>query len=368
MRTLVVSDLHLGSHGRSDVLRRPGVREPLLRALDGVDRLVLLGDALELRHGPVHAVLEAARPLFEELGRALGDAEVVLVPGNHDHALLVPWLERRRAEGPRPLGLEEAVPADAGAATAQLARWLAPAHLSLAYPGVCLRPDVYAIHGHYVDCHLTVPTFERLGAALMARMVGDPRRDGARPDSYEAALTPIYSWIHSLAQQARGGDAAAAIPELSAGVWRRLAGRGRRGPGARLAASAAVPAAVAVVNRLGLGPFRSDLSGPELRRAGLAAMREVVAGLGVRADHVVFGHTHRTGPLPGDDLAEWTVPGGARLVNAGNWIYSRHFLTADPGESPYWPGGCVVVEDEGPPRLRRLLQDRSHPELAPAVR
>ena len=31
----------------------------------------------------------------------------------------------------------------------------------LAYPGVWLRPDVYATHGHYVDLHITVPSFER---------------------------------------------------------------------------------------------------------------------------------------------------------------------------------------------------------------
>jgi hypothetical protein len=308
-------------------------------------------------------VLDVARPFFQEVGEALGGGEVVLVPGNHDHQLLLPWLERRRAEGvSEPLGLEEPIPADAGEATAQLARWLEPARLSLAYPGTWLRPDVYATHGHYVDCHLTIPTFERLAAALMARLVGDPRRPGATPDAYEAALTPIYSWIHNLAQPSRGGEAAAGIPELSAGVWRRLAGR-ERGLAGRVGATAAVPVAVALANRLGLGPFRADLSTPELRRAGLAAMRGVVDGLGIRAEHVVFGHTHRTGPLPGDDAGEWVTSGGTRLLNSGNWIYSRHFLTPTPGESPYWPGGCVVVEDDGPPRLRRLLQETGHSEL-----
>jgi len=47
VRTLIVSDLHLGLRTGVDVLRRPAALARLLEALDGVDRLVLLGDALE---------------------------------------------------------------------------------------------------------------------------------------------------------------------------------------------------------------------------------------------------------------------------------------------------------------------------------
>ena len=84
---------------------------------------------------------------------------------------------------------------------------------------------------------------------------------------------------------------------------------------------------------------------------------------------MVFGHTHRAGPLPGDREAEWRGAGGARLVNAGCWTYDAVFLTSTPGESPYWPGTCVLVEDGSPPTppvLKRLLLDRTHAELAPA--
>ena len=48
MRTLVISDLHLGTRPGHDVLQRPAAQARLFAALDGVDRLVLLGDALEL--------------------------------------------------------------------------------------------------------------------------------------------------------------------------------------------------------------------------------------------------------------------------------------------------------------------------------
>ena len=68
MRTLIVSDLHLGSGLGSDVLSRPGPRAALLEALEDVDRLVLLGDVLELRHRPPRYAMAAARPFFEDSG------------------------------------------------------------------------------------------------------------------------------------------------------------------------------------------------------------------------------------------------------------------------------------------------------------
>ena len=90
--TLVISDLHLGARDRSDVLRHdPAALDALVAALDGVQRLVLLGDLLELRQGPAREVLAAARPVLQRLGGAVG--EVVVVAGNHDHGLVEGWLD-----------------------------------------------------------------------------------------------------------------------------------------------------------------------------------------------------------------------------------------------------------------------------------
>jgi hypothetical protein len=94
-------------------------------------------------------------------------------------------------------------------------------------------------------------------------------------------------------------------------------------------------------------------------------MGEVAARLGLGDAFVVFGHTHRTGPLEGDDPAEWTGSGGARMFNTGSWTYASIFISDTPGESPYWPGGCVLVEDTGPPRILRLLQDRTRDQIRP---
>lgn len=356
MRTVVVSDLHLGSRGEGDVLRRRAARDKLLERLDGADRLVLLGDTIELRQGPARDAMAVARPVLEELGGALGkDAEVVLVPGNHDHALVAPWIERRGAHvEPPPLGLEEHPGATASAATEAIATWVAPATLTVAYPGIWLRNDVYATHGHYLDRHTTVPTFERLGAGIMGRLVGAVPEEHARPDDYEAALAPLYAWMNAMAE--RSGSGKRRPPSsASAEAWRVLGGDGHRPLRGRLLAGI-LPLGISGVNRLGLGPVKADFSAEELRRAGVLAMSDVATRLGIEARHVLYGHTHRAGPFADDDSLEWTLPGGGRLTNTGCWVYEALFLQRGRS-SPYWPGSVVELLDAGPPILSRLLAE-----------
>jgi hypothetical protein len=152
----------------------------------------------------------------------------------------------------------------------------------------------------------------------------------------------------------------------SARAWVALAGGARhRRPLRTAALGAAYVAAVAGLNRLGLGPIDRNLSGAALRRGSLRGMAEVLERLGATAPYVLFGHSHRSGPWASDDAAEWTTPSGTRLLNTGSWVYQRHFLSDEPNASPYWPGTAVLIEDEAPPRLIRLLGDRGHAELAP---
>ncbi len=387
MRTLIVSDLHLGSLSHSDLARRAELRAPLLEAAADADRVVLLGDVLELRHGPIRDALDAARPFFEDLGRALTGrpgtraqpaGEVVLLAGNHDHALVDPWLARRGEQHePPPLGLEQLFePEQASPAVAHIAGWVSPAKMRVAYPGLWIRPDVYATHGHFLDCHLTVPTLERLSVGAMARLLGRHPRTFDCVGDYEAVGAPVFAWRDAVARDARTGSALNGVAAVvawdalrnadaqrgratGAKAWRSLARRARR-----RAIVASFPLAVAALNRAGIGPLRPHVSMSELRRAGLGAMGEVAARLGLGDAYVVFGHTHRPGPLPGDAPDEWRGRGGARLVNTGSWTYSSVFLTPTPGESPYWPGSCVIVEDDGAPRVMRLLQDRAHVQIS----
>ncbi len=373
MRTLIVSDLHLGSTSKSDLLRRAELRAPLLEAVAEVDRVVLLGDVLELRHGPLRDAMAAARPFFEELGRALAGRELVIVAGNHDHALVEPWLAQRGADHePPPLGVEQLLePAEASPALERIASWVAPARMRVAYPGLWLRPDVYATHGHYLDCHLTMPTLERLTAGAMSRLLGRPPSAFHHVGDYEAVGAPMFAWRDAVARDARTGAALNGAATVSA--WDTLRGGGAAGPAyrkpvrwlRRRAIAAAFPLVVAALNRAGIGPLRADISMSELRRAGLCAMGEVAARLELGDAYVVFGHTHRPGPLTGDVEQEWRGRGGARLVNAGSWTYARVFLAGPSGESPYWPGTCVHVDDHGPPRIARLLAGHTHEQIDP---
>jgi hypothetical protein len=376
MRTLIISDLHLGSGSGSDVLRRPELRAPLLEAVADADRLVLLGDVLELRHGPPRDAMSAARPFFEDLGRVLGGRELFITAGNHDHAVIEPWLIARGEEDEPPaLGVEQLLePGQVSPMLERIAAWASPARVRVAYPGLWVRPDVYATHGHYLDCHLTVPTLERLSVGAMSRLLGRPAQAFDDVDDYEAVTAPAFAWRDAVARSGPTGATLNGTATVSA--WRALGGPGghrggrRRARLRRRALVAGFPLAVAALNRAGLGPLRAEVSSGELRRAGLQAMGQVATRLGLGDAYVVFGHTHRAGPLPGDDPIEWrpgdangVAPSGARLVNAGCWTYAPVFLSDNSGDSPYWPGTCVRVEDSGPPVIERMLLDRTHAQL-----
>jgi hypothetical protein len=334
------------------VLRGAQARAALHAALPGVGRLVLLGDVLELRHGPMRDALAAAKPVLEELGSALAaDAEVVLVPGNHDHELMAPWVARREGEaGPDALGLETGVEWRYGEPLGRIAQWLAPARVRVCYPGVWLSDEVYATHGHYLDVHTTVPLLERLGAGAMARIVGDG--DPRDAEAYEAVLAPIYAWIHALAQRP-GRPRSAHSPSSQA--WRVLNSSGPHHRVQRSLLRAGLPLVVRALGRGGLGELRADVSTAGLRRAALAAMAQVGDRLAPGARAIVFGHTHRAGPLAGDSQSEWLTPTGARLINCGCWIHDPAYLGRDPATSPYRPGFAVRLHAGESPELINLL-------------
>jgi len=73
---------------------------------------------------------------------------------------------------------------------------------------------------------------------------------------------------------------------------------------------------------------------------------------------VIFGHTHRAGPLAADDGTEWVTAGGVRLLNTGSWVYEPAWLGDAPSQSPYRTGFAAIVETDGqptPPELINLL-------------
>jgi len=322
---------------------------------------VLLGDTLELRQRPLREVLAAARPVLATLGEALGpEGEVLLTCGNHDHALLDGWLARRAADGPpAPMGLQTEVDWLAHEPLGAIAAALAPARLRVAYPGVWLAADVYAMHGHYLDADTTVPTFERVGAGAMARLLRRPLGRAARAEDYEALLAPLYAWLHATAQR---GDGWAWLDSgtTTLRAWETLRRDGERRDARSRALRLAFALAVLALNRAGLGPLRARLDGAVLRDASLEAFSTVLGRLAVPASTVIFGHTHRAGPLEGDRTELWQTAAGGRILNTGSWVHEPYFLGTDPRRSPYRPGFAVALVDGRDPELVNLL-DRPTP-------
>ena len=104
----------------------------------------------------------------------------------------------------------------------------------------------------------------------------------------------------------------------------------------------------------------------DLRRAGLAASARRTAP---RRRPRTWSSATRIAPgaLAGDDALRVAHAGGDALHNTGNWVFQTLFMgRAQDGSSPYWPGGAIVLEDDGPPRLERLLGDVPAKALRPA--
>jgi hypothetical protein len=331
LRTLVVSDLHLGARLGRDVLRRPVPLNALLDALEGVDRLVLLGDVVELLEPRPRQALDVAEPVLRAIGERLGpDREVVIVPGNHDRVLVRPWLRERGA----PAELDAQIPLDATRLLGTVSSWLAPAQVSVRYPGVWLSERVWATHGHYLDRHLLPESAFGLARGLLGRLP----RDDAEPADYETAGGPSLTGVESLV---------ARLPR----VVGRLAENA-----IELLRAATMPRAPVRLLSHRFAPLNSLLLGIQMRRASIPALARVVHRLGVGAEWVVFGHVHRCGPLAGDALADWQGPDGTpRIANTGAWVYEPLLLHGSSAPHPYWPGGAIVVDDEGDPRAIGLL-------------
>jgi calcineurin-like phosphoesterase family protein len=334
VRTLVISDLHLGVRLGRDVLRRPEALDALLAALDGVERLVLLGDVVELLEGRPERSMPVAEPILRTIGAGVGrDAEIIVVPGNHDAALVRPWL---RARGVPP-SIDAAIPLDATPLLARLTAWLAPARVRVNYPGVWLSDRVWATHGHYLDRHLLPEVAYGVARGALGRLP----RDGAVPADYERAGGPSLTHVEALLSRWLPRPLAAAADDM-----------------AELLRAVTMPRVPRRLLDRRFSPLNATLLGVQVRRASLPALARVVHRLGVEADWVVFGHVHRRGPLPRDDLRRWRGPGGSpRIVNTGSWVYEPLLVHHVTPPHPYWPGGAVVIEDGGEPRVIGLLDD-----------
>ena len=338
MRTLVLSDLHLGTRLGRDVLRRAHVLEALLEALRDVDRLVLLGDVVELLEARPTQAMEVAEPVLRAVGAGLGAGrELIVVPGNHDIALVRPWL---RTNGV-PSVVDAPLPPDATPMLSRLTGWLSPADVRVHYPGIWLSDEVWATHGHYLDRHLLPESAYGIARGLIGRLP----RDGAAPADYEQggpSMTRLEAFLTRW------------LPRPLAAVVDDLAEVGR---------AATMPAPQLLASHRAAW-LNARLLSLQMRRASIPALARVAHRLGVDADWVLFGHVHRLGPLAGDTAGHWLGPGGRpRIANTGCWVYEPLLVHRASPPHPYWPGGAVVLDDGAEPRAIGLLDGLSASEL-----
>jgi UDP-2,3-diacylglucosamine pyrophosphatase LpxH len=318
LRTLVISDLHLGNRVHRAVLGYPEPLRLLLEALDDVDRLVLLGDLVELVTRNPRRSLAAAEPVLRTLGRRMGaDREVIVVPGNHDFPLVRAWAQARGAE----LSIDDAVEPHATGALARMVSWLGPSTVRVRYPGVWLGEGIYATHGHYLDHHL-----------IPEGPVGLPRgrlrgpASPVRPSEYERGRIRSHHRRDTFVSRALQRPLRTAIHYLP-----RLLMNAR------------------------LAPVSAALVDVQMRRAAMPALDRVLRRLEIEADWVVFGHVHRRGPLADDRPEYWRAQNGARFVNTGSWLDEPLLMDRAIPPHPYWPGGAVIIEPGAEPRAVGLL-------------
>ncbi|MBO0769397.1 MAG: metallophosphoesterase family protein [Solirubrobacterales bacterium] len=305
-QTLLISDLHLGHPSGLAVLERPAPLERLLSAIEQADRLVLLGDIIELRNSDAPEAMSRAEPVLRAVGRLPGSRELLLIPGNHDRMLIRDWIAARGQE----LEPDDRAPNDASAALSEVNAWLG-GQLQVRYPGAALSPSVWATHGHYLDPLLT-PQGPYGFTALGGRRHSARRRaawyERERPHRTSRMAHVTYHQI----REAR-------------------------------------------VSRL-----MSRALGGQMRAHSVPALRSVIASLGVQAAHVVFGHVHRLGPLGREHWGEF--------ANTGSWYYEPLLVDHAVHENPYWPGGAVWLSDDDTPRPVNLLAGLERHELLPRVR
>jgi UDP-2,3-diacylglucosamine pyrophosphatase LpxH len=292
--------------------------DALLDALAGVDRLVLLGDVIELLEGRPRQAMEIAEPVLRSIGARLGeDREVIVVPGNHDAPLVRPWLHACRES----LAVDTSVPLNATPALEHVVACLEPAKVQVHYPGVWLSERVWATHGHYLDRHLLPEDAYGIARGLLGRLP----RDGARPSDYEQPRRPSLTRLEALLTRWLPWPLAALVDDV-----------------AEVLRAATMPRVPARLLSHRVAPLNAMLLGMQMRRASIPALARVAHRLGVDADWVIFGHVHRCGPLAGDDPRRWAGPGGLpRIANAGSWVYEPLLLHGAAPPHPYWPGGAA---------------------------
>jgi UDP-2,3-diacylglucosamine pyrophosphatase LpxH len=379
MRTLIISDLHLGNGGEYDVFAGGEALPALLDQIshepvrivvngDGADFL-MNEDPLELDRARAAAQARAivAAPgsaaVLQAFGRVLSrDGEVIIRLGNHDVELAIPEVQEiLRAAMEQP-------PAVAARLVFQLGD--APAILDMGGARILVTHGEHNDNWNKVDYGrlLRLDRFRYAAGSVLVKQVMNPitRRHGLRfvsllkPDFQGAALTALAvapGIVKQLFSEAsldiawqlfkKVGSAAAFAEEEDLGLAGRLAeaGLGAEEMAAFEATLGDGPAAFADEEAMSTASLK-------LARAGLklyAGMQKKLAGtigdeyfrlepdevewadaqrLAKKFDAgaVVLGHTH---------AARWKAADGIVFANTGTWIWLMQLPRSDAGDEAW---------------------------------
>ena len=185
---------------------------------------------------------------------------------------------------------------------------------------------------------------------MVARFARSALGVPANAEDYEVVLGPVYAWLDAFAQTGRKTGQGASVA-----AWRAL-GQGdcARGGPRRRALRAAFPAIVSGLNRLGLGPLSDDLSIHALRESSLRA----IARSCWRCGSTRRSWSSVTPTEPGRCPATTRPGGGHRIRDAApelRLLGRERTLAGSDRRSPYRPGFCVRLNDDGDPELVNLL-------------
>lgn len=379
MRTLVVSDLHIGARDRFSVIERPAVLEVMLKEIDRCDRLVLLGDLVELLEAEAGRTLRVARPILRAIGARVGpDRQIIYLPGNHDRGAIRGWI---RATGPA-IETESVVPPSASPLLAAVVEALAPAPVEVRYPGVWLSDRIWAHHGHYLNRYLhpdqaygVMPRRRERTPAGRSRPIDfEPRRLGGGLGGGGGGLRSLvrYMPLRAALGLEDAGELARAATMPPTGELRPVSGgpvsgaAGPRSPG--YPDEPLVPINTfksRLHDRLlhpSLSPIIAYLLSLQVRSHSIPAVARAAHDLGIEPEYLLFGHVHRRGPIEGEDLDQWNA-WGPKILNTGSWRWEPVLVQRVSPPHPYWPGGAIVIDELGEPSSVGLLDGLSREDL-----
>lgn len=387
MATAILSDLHLGAAHGDDLLRYPYFCNVLREQLDGIDHIVLLGDILDLRFQRLEDALLLATPFLAMLGDALRGARqprVTYIPGNHDYhyaGRLIEAEQERAIEAGEAFSLGQVVAPPDFFLSRQLARLIGnDVEVRFAYFYDVLESaegPILLIHGHYLDLHLGAAPARLLSLLQASIAAAGQTFTGLSPDLYEAILRPQYELLHWIGQSPGGGQIQSRIYERLRGgappstrlrQIRRAALRGAASVGGRVG----VALAETLANRIVKGGL--SLTSPAREAQTEAAiyafnlsLQELEPYLPRGMRSIIFGHTHRPGPLEEvDTLDDWKVRlhGQETIVmNSGSWLYDSGKARRADERPQRWPGTFILIPNQGPPRLVQVLAGFSVEEV-----